>query len=103
MACLKIVNGPSKWDLMLSLFDDGNPHRRKVTFFLEDPREKAKEPRLQVLLVLEFIIDKLERAAGRRSEGKWDFGGFYLKNDDHYEYARGSFSTKNRKGWVELR
>jgi len=35
MASYKIVNGPSKWNFMLSLFDGDRDHRREITLDVE--------------------------------------------------------------------
>ena len=85
-----IVNGPSKWDLMLSLFDDGCgncDHSRRATFYLDDPSRAMKE------------IDILVSKVGKESKGgdSWIFEGSYVLGT-----VKGFFSTKTRKGWLEL-
>lgn len=91
-----IVDGPSKFDLMLALFDGDSSHRRTVAFLLENP--EAKQENLQCAS-LNFVINEVGRGDG--SDENWLFVATYPANVDKGR-VRGFFSTRTRKGWVEL-
>ncbi len=91
-----IVDGPSKFDLMLALFDSDSSHRRTVAFLLENP--EAKQGDLQCAS-LNFVINEVGREDG--SGENWLFDGYY-KVADRSGNARGFFSTRTRKGWVQF-
>lgn len=100
----KIVNGPSKFDLMLALFDpNSKPDFRKVTFsyFLSgyiDPKTGHK------------IVDCLERTAEviiieiskeDNSGESWMFKGVFNESTGN-THVRGYFHTQRRNGWIEF-
>jgi len=76
-----IVNGPSKFDLMLALFDGDNTKRRLVKFdrpadtrpAVNDATPVAKP---LVVYVFDICINSIEREDG--SGERWLFGGYYL-------------------------
>ena len=88
MARFEIVNGPSKFDLMLALFDGNCDHRRIVDFTLLSPQKEHK--------TFSCIINDLKREDG--SGESWLFAGYFGVNPLH-----GYFSTKHRKGWIKFR
>lgn len=88
-----IVNGPSKFDLMLTLFDGDSSHRRTVAFLLENPET---EPWCGSL---NFVINKVEREDG--SGENWLFRGYSSDTDKNLP-VKGLFSTRTRKGWIEF-
>ncbi|MCX6720423.1 MAG: hypothetical protein NTW11_01305 [Candidatus Staskawiczbacteria bacterium] len=104
MARFTITNGPSKWEFILAIFDGDSRARRAVTFVLNDPRRELSEDYGEVVLddanppYLTFVINGAERVDG--SDDNWHFKGFYPHATGHI-FARGTFSTKDRKGWVE--
>ncbi len=91
-----IVDGPSKFDLMLALFDVYSNRRRTVEFLLENP--EAKQVDLQCAS-LNFVINEVGREDG--GDENWLFKGYY-KVADRNGHVRGFFSTRTRKGWVEF-
>ncbi|MBX4210592.1 hypothetical protein KW783_01320 [Candidatus Parcubacteria bacterium] len=111
-----ITNGPSKWDLMLSLFDGSSDHRRQVSFTVlpdDDPtgakiiidqiaKERGREPTQgyspeQVAMVM----NRLEREDG--SGDCWNFVGNSSEDGRYgrYRTVRGFYSTATRKGFLE--
>lgn len=85
-----IVGGPSKYDLMLALFDGDAFNRRKVTFQLDDR---------QIGATVDFFINE---AAREDSSGEsWAFKGAG-KVAGMSLYAHGCFSTQIRSGWIEF-
>jgi hypothetical protein len=88
MARYNITNGPSKWDLMLSLFDGDYRHRREALFFLQLGTIKDAVP---------FLINELAREG--ESGECWNFKGLA---GSHRCECHGFFSIKNRKGWVQM-
>lgn len=86
----RIVNGPSKFDLMLSLFDGNQTPRRTVSFQLE-----GVEMHIPVAIVM------IEQEDG--SGESWNF-----KGQTRFEGAKGSFhikgyfATKGRCGHLEF-
>ncbi len=91
-----IVDGPSKCDLMLALFDGDCYHcRRPLTFSLEDPEPEPMAPKS---VDLPFVIEEIGRKDG--SGENWNFKGVYVSNQKCL--AQGFFSTRTRKGWIEF-
>lgn len=87
----KIIDGPSKWNLMLSLFDGDSLHRRPVFFFTDAPAPNGLAPRVEV------YINIIEREDG--SGENWNFDGC-LKDSTR---VKGFFSTSRRRGWLEVK
>lgn len=87
-----IVNGPSKWDLMLAFFDKLGNRRRSVIFTMKEggPADSWTG---------EVVVNNLEWEDG--SSESWNFKGYAtflgVKNG-----VRGYFGTMSRKGWIEF-
>lgn len=86
---MKITSGPSKWDLMLGLFDNTSEKSRYVAFVLDKPTNDYDFPHGKV----EISIDSLEREDG--SGDSWNITG-RLRGSN--QFIRAFFSTKRRKG-----
>ncbi|MDO8559421.1 MAG: hypothetical protein Q7S23_00075 [bacterium] len=90
-----IVDGPSKWDLMLSLFDGDCDHRRPVAFKVR--RANGFEYSVAV------TINEVGREDG--SGENWNIHG-YLNSDPTGMFKAGVpvrcfFTTKRRTGWLK--
>ncbi len=97
MARFNITNGPSKWDLMLALFDGDCHHKRMVRFSLKDlKRDPIKDPEIPDL---SFVINTLEREDG--SGENWNFEGYYPGSSQNGP-CQGFFSIRTRTGWIEF-
>jgi hypothetical protein len=80
-----IVNGPSKFDLMVSLFEGNPKHRRTVSFALEGIREE-----------MQVGITAVEQESGGGESWNWQGN---LHNDKGARYrVKGYFGTKGRTG-----
>ena len=86
MAQFNIVNGPSKWDIILSLFDGDSTHRKSIEFGLALTKER-----------ISLIINGLERESGNGES--WNFTGHWL---DCKEKVYGYYSTRTRNGWLSV-
>jgi hypothetical protein len=87
MAQYNIVNGPSKFDLMVSLFVGSSPDRQEVYFSLPD-NLKAK-----------VVIDGVERESGNGE--CWNLWGWWIVFDAR-KIVKIYYSTKNRSGCLEV-
>ncbi len=85
MTSKNIVNGPSKFDIMVSLFEGQIAVRKFVTF--QDDRE----------MDYKIIISCIEREDG--SGESWIFKGFDVELQKHVE---GYYSSKNRTGHIKI-
>jgi len=85
----ELIDGPSKWDLMLSLFDDT---LRRVTFVCNIGDDSSGNYSAS----LGVLISAVEREDG--SGESWNFKGV----DNAHRFVRGYFSTKSRRGCVEI-
>jgi len=85
-----ITEGPSKWDLMLSLFDSTGSCPRKINFS-GYPRED-KERKTENFSVLVSAIQK-EDGSGE----SWNIDAFHDKRK-----VRVYFSTRNRTGHLKF-
>ncbi len=80
-----IVNGPSKWDLMLAIFDSTSEKPRRVTFVLHDGRR------------IEMNLVAISREDG--SGESWCFEGLVRLSDGECErLLKGYFATRDRRG-----
>lgn len=93
-----IIEGPSKMDFMLAIFDGGPNNRRPVVFRLVDP-DPHPDSQLQDELT-SFILDGAEREDGGGEN--WIFKGFYHLGKVSKIPAHGFFSTSMRRGWMEF-
>lgn len=87
-----ITDGPSKWDLMLALFDPAS-HQRTVKFYLQDRRffeasilEVGKEDGSGESWLLAGSLKEAFEGGG--SGCRWYFHAY--------------FETQRRKGWIKF-
>lgn len=87
----KIVDGPSKFDFMASLFS-GNPYG--VRFTLERPKEHT-------LQIFEFFIESASSIEGDRN--RWLFEGWYKRpgGDELGTRFSALYDVRLRSGWLE--
>lgn len=86
-----ILNGPSKFDLMLALFDRAGASPRSVYFTLHSDEQA------------EVVVTGVEAESGSGEE--WLFKGYRrLRTQDVAapQNVVGFYSTQHRKGWVQL-
>jgi hypothetical protein len=82
-----IVGGPSKFDLMVSLFE-GNPHcRRTVAFKLEGLRQE-----------INVAITGIQQADG--SGESWNFDGWVL--GEPHAHVKGYYGSHGRAGYFHF-
>jgi hypothetical protein len=99
-----IVNGPSKWDLMLSLFDGGSsfPRRRDVEFRFEHPG-----PASTANIFIFVVINAVERVNG--GDENWYIKGYIMdlrtmsQSRSIAGPVAGRYSTLTRKGWLKAK
>jgi hypothetical protein len=84
----EIVEGPSKWDLMMSLFDREN-EREPIEFRVMQGGIKRS------VYVVTIEIGKLVTGA----KNDWTFKGC---TGGRGIPVRGLFSTRTRTGWIEI-
>ena len=89
---LNIVNGPSKFDLMLALFDGAYVNQRKIWFTVLDNSLSRT--------TLSITLNSVAKEDG--SGESWLFDGCLYTTDYGSRPVTGYFSTKNRKGWIEI-
>lgn len=86
-----IIDGPSKFDLMVSLFDGTTESQKVLVFRLDNQR------------ILNIRITSLQREDG--SGENWIFQGFtnhYPRPYAEEQHVNGFFSTQNRKGRLTI-
>jgi hypothetical protein len=88
----KILRGPSKWDLMLSLFDSTMGSPRYAWFKVTPEDHNSKEPKSMDFCVL---VNGVSREDG--SSESWIFNGYSAGRK-----VNGWFRTTNREGRLEL-
>lgn len=81
-----VIGGPSKFDLMLSLFDGNKDPRRTVEFKLEG----AREP-----IVVAVTMVQQEDGSGE----SWNFQGHLINYRRGFD-VRGHYSSNSRKGYI---
>ena len=92
---IRIANGPGKFDLMLSLFDSTWQKPRLVEFELDAMSRFAKTTRISC----KISMVQQEDGSG---EG-WNFeGGIVQGGQGAATIRKGYYSTKSRKGSVEI-
>lgn len=82
----KIVDGPSKWEMMLSLF-----HGEIVSFRLDHKRSNH---------VLAGKITELSHSPGEWQDGRFENWNFKMSYNLGAQMANGRFSTATHKGVV---
>lgn len=86
----RIVDGPSKWDLVLGLFDNTMSNPRSVTFTLDNGT------------TLEVVLNEIERKSGSGED--WCFKGgprpfpWSREKERPFRTVGGYFDTRRRKG-----
>lgn len=93
-----IVDGPSRFDLMLALFFDRSSVPRYTVEFMVEDMLFLQESAGQNPTPVAFVINQLAREGG--SGEKWLFEGYYQIGRCTFPVS-GFFSTRTRKGWVE--
>lgn len=100
---LKLVNGPSRLDLMIALFED-EFRRHWVTFVTSDAAGIFSHKGKTILLT---TINGLTRTVFGEPEfntpwnDRWIFTGVTHYNTIDYP-VQGEFNTKTRRGWLEF-
>lgn len=107
MATLKIVNGPSKWDLMISLFHGGREFDSELVMFeVETEKGKTEKMFLSVTSLQREPYDNTHwNFEGLRIVHKRCGGPFPKSEWSSHQFdsmAKGSFSTQTREGYLEL-
>ena len=97
MVQYQIVNGPSKRDLELALFDGDSQHRRHVVFSFEE--HYGESGKSIALTVRAFILNGVSREDG--SGESWLINGYFAGAYPPIP-IKGYFSTKTRKGHLEF-
>lgn len=88
-----ITSGPSKFDLMISLFHSGNHQRPGVYFQLDNPGVSGAE--------VYVMIDQIQREDG--SGESWNISGTLLSFSPKGELKfKAYFSTKSRTGRIKF-
>jgi len=91
MEICDIKNGPSKYDLMMSLSVARPKRQQKVTFILQS------HPPIKV------IITMIRRAGERHFDFEcWDFEGKAYDNKGFWGWVSGNYSPKGRYGTVKF-
>jgi len=97
MAHFQIINGPSKWNFILSLSDGGFASRRKVTFSIKAPQST---PDNASLLNIDCVLNGLKRTD--EDDENWSFIGYCIFDNSEHVPCQGFFSNLTRTGWVEF-
>jgi len=88
-----ILNGPSKFDLMLALFDSTIECPRTVELSIEERGQGALKMRYDGC---KSVITQVGREF---EENEWNIKG-YISTEDASLSFKGKFCTKTRKGWI---
>ncbi len=88
-----IVKGPSKWDLMLSLFDSTHDYPRPIYFDLR--AERLGNMGLTVPVLISLV--RREDNSGE----SWLFEGSFAPIHGGGQKIHGWFKTTDRQGWLE--
>jgi len=83
MARHNIIDGPSKFDLMVSLFVGDSVHRHDVKFSFQEDSEAS------------IVINDVKRESGNGET--WFIIGYC-----EHKKVKGYYSTQTRKGWLEI-
>ncbi len=92
---VRIGGGPGKFDPMLSLFDSTLQKPRLVDFELEVKSEICNKFKLSCKITMIAQEDG--------SGDSWIFEGGIMNGEKGGAITRGFYSTKNRKGSMEIR
>ena len=101
-ATYKIHNGPSKLDLMLSLFDSSLSHPRSVTFQMtRDPYVERGHTIINGFPVeMEVHITEVGKEDG--SGESWAFSGYASFKGQASKSVKGYFHTQHRSGNLKV-
>lgn len=88
----KITNAPSKWELMLALFDSSNSRPRTVDFLVECEDGHSVYERVS--------INRVSKEDG--SGESWCFEGIAIMDGKHSCGVKGWFRTSDRHGWIQF-
>ncbi len=91
---LTIVNGPSRWDFAISLFEGEASRQKELKFTLED-RTRTNRP----VNIVRVRLTGVEREDG--SGDKWLFKGYYRLGAVSSK-LHGYFDLERRLGWATL-
>lgn len=83
-----IIDGPSKFDLMISLFAEGGADYNRVSFTVLEVEGEEHTGEIHVAIM---GMDRYDSGVN-----DWLFRGF-----SPCKIVHGSYSTKTRKGWIE--
>jgi hypothetical protein len=96
-----IINAPSKFDLMVALFDKPNTKnddRRSVDFTIQGPICYNEERQIEI------IVNCISK--GDKYKESFYFKGYCKTDFDHSKHwmaeVTGWFQTFNRKGWIDI-
>lgn len=93
----KIVGGPSKFDLMISLMHGDCQNRQAVQFDLKPDQVLQPSPEIKILgLKMNFWINRIEREDG--SGEKWNIVGYSQDG----KLMKAFYETKGRTGGMEF-
>lgn len=95
MAMYSIVNGPSKWDMMLALFDNTAASPRHIIFEIGAVGPSFRDAKI--------VVNSIEREDG--SGESWSFRGYAHKADGSLPTqcnVSGYYSTRTRKGSMRI-
>ena len=88
-----IVSAPSKWELMLALFDHKH-HSVYFRLYSENGPSSLGHPNFQV----EIRKVSLEDGSGE----SFCFNGYHQVESGHSQTVKGWFCTSDRKGWLQI-
>ena len=91
----RIINGPAKFDLVISIFHGDSRRRNTVSFHLDEAGPG---------ITLRVFIDGINREDD--SGDKWILRGRIFRGVElppfGYPRFEASFSTQDRKGWMKI-
>jgi len=102
---LEILNGPSKFDVMMSLFSGRGRERQYVTFELSDNGKTTALTLMKHKFMLQVCITALTQTVGD-GDG-WRFEAYITLSRDNFHApkgarnVKGSYSTTTRTGLLE--
>jgi len=88
-----IVSAPSKWELMLALFDHKH-HSVSFRLYSENGTSSLGHPNF--LVEIRGVL--LEDGSGE----SFCFNGYHIVESGHIQSVKGWFRTSDRKGWLQI-
>ncbi len=92
---LQIIDGPSKWDLMLSLFEGNPTSRHRVSFTCQKEAET-----LATVLVVSITAVEQEDGSGERFNFRGYAKDFVWNGAQEGGRVEGYYSTRERYGHI---